>query len=609
MELAIPVVLLGGMYVLSNQDDKVQDKKQPSKRQATTQEGFVANRRLPESRQRQLPNTNTPEMNYPKQGTSELVKNVGYYKSANAATDRYYQQAVYEANAENDTNTYTSLTGEQVTGTDLKHNNMVPFFGSSVKQNTRALNNNESRLDNLNGSGSQIIHKKEIAPLFKPEENVQWGHGMPNQSDFIQSRVNPSMSMNNVKPFQEVRVGPGLNQSGGVLGSGGFNAGMEARERWIAKSVDELRTKNNPKMTYGGVVLGGKRDVQNRGIMGKMEKHRPDTYYINSPERYFTTTGLEKAQRAREEHLLKPENRETTTREYFGTVGDQEAQATYTVGAYRKPMRPQLDPNVKHVTNAYARGANEATDGDHGVQGYKSSVLPNNRTFTGGQQEYGGVSSFAKAVVAPLLDVFRTTRKENVIGNARPVGNARNPEATAGVVYNPHDKTRTTIREMTENRPDHMFVNNQREAGGYGYSVKAVQPTSQERDTTNTSYTGIGGNTAYTSNAPTYNAAYNANLIDKAPISRGRAPTTSNAPLFNGQTYTNIHIDKNDCDRNNNRMWVPQQVTKASPAKEQYGYGSARTEYGQDVQCQRNQPEILNAFNSNPYTKSLQSWA
>ena len=102
---------------------------------------------------------------------------------------------------------------------------------------TRDLNNNESRLDNLNGSGSQIIHKKEIAPLFKPEENMEWGHGMPNTSDFIQSRVNPSMSMNSVKPFQEVRVGPGLNQKDGVLGSGGFNSGLEARERGFQRQL------------------------------------------------------------------------------------------------------------------------------------------------------------------------------------------------------------------------------------------------------------------------------------------------------------------------------------------------------------------------------------
>jgi len=401
-----------------------------------------------------------------------------------------------------------------------------------------------------------------------------------------------------------VRVGPGLNQHDGVLGSGGFNSGMEARERWIPKSVDELRTANNPKVTYGGVILGGKSDVTNRGIMGKMEKNRPDTYFINSPERYFTTTGQEKAQTARGIELLKPENRETTTQEYFGTAGEGEVEASYVPGKYRKTMRPQLDPNSKHITNAHFKGGNT---GDNGFQGYKDSVLGNNRMLTN-RPEYGAVSTFAKAIVAPIMDLLRPTRKENVVGNLRQSGNAA-PAVTAGVVYNPADRTKTTIREMTENRPDHMFVNNQQSAGGYGYTVNKQQSTNQQRDTTACEYIGVGGNTEATSNAPTYNAAYNAHLINKEPISRGRVPTSSNAPLFNGQNYTNIHIDKRDRDRDNNRMWVPQQVTKASPAMEQIGSTTTRSEYGQGINCQRNQPNILDAFNSNPYTKSLQSWA
>ena len=84
---------------------------------------------------------------------------------------------------------------------------------------------------------------------------------------------------------------------------------MEARERWISKTVDELRVKTNPKVTYDGVMLGGKREVQNRGIMDKMEKHLPDTYYINTPERYFTTTGIEKGQTARSNVIMPTENR------------------------------------------------------------------------------------------------------------------------------------------------------------------------------------------------------------------------------------------------------------------------------------------------------------
>lgn len=606
MELALPVVLLGGMYVLSNQDNKPSKDKDAKK----VNEGFVANRNIPESKQRQLINTSVPEDNYPKQGTSELVKHVGYYQNATPGQDKFFNESTYKESSYNDPNQYTSLTGEQVSASDLNHNNMVPFFGSSMKQNTRDMTNNEVRLDNMIGSGSQINHKRENAPLFKPEENMQWGFGSPNTSDFIQSRVNPSMSMNNVKPFQELRVGPGLNQKDGVLGTGGFNSGMQARERWMDKGVDELRVKTNPKVSYGGVVLGGKREVQNLGVMGKMEKHRPDTYYINSPERYFTTTGVEKAQTVRSHQMLTEENRDTTTKEHFGNAADTNNHATYTKGSYHAPHRPQLDPNLKHITNAYVANASNPTEGDYGIHGYKEGVLPNNRTTTQSQGEYGGVSGVTKAIIAPLLDIFRPTRKENVIGNARPVGNARNAEVTAGVVYNPNNKTRTTIREMTENRPDHMFVGNQREAkGGYGYTVKQVQPTTQQRDTTNTHYVGNGGSTRETAGAQVYNAAYNANLIDKEPTIRGRAPVTSNVSMNAGKEYTNIHINKNDADRNNNRQWVPQQMIKTTPAQQLQGYGSARTDFGQDVHMVRNEPDILNAFNSNPYAKPLNSWA
>ena len=300
-----------------------------------------------------LPNTNTPPKNFPVNGVSELLRNPHYYPNPNTATDKYFQQSVYEEKAENDPTRYTSLTGNDVPMAEMKHNNMVPFFGASVKQNTRNLNNNESRLDNMIGTGSQFISKREMAPLFKPQKNMQWAHGTPNTSDFIQSRMNPSMSMNNVKPFQEIRVGPGLNQQGGVLGSGGYNAGMEGRERWIAKTVDELRTANNPKVTYGGVLLGAKRDVANRGIMGTMEKNRPDTYYINSPERYFTTTGIQKAQKARGIELLKPENRVTTTREYYGGTGDTSVEASYVAGKYQQPMRPQLDAVMLNILQTH----------------------------------------------------------------------------------------------------------------------------------------------------------------------------------------------------------------------------------------------------------------
>jgi hypothetical protein len=598
-EIAIPLALLGGMYILSNQEKN--------------NENFQANRNIPKSQQNEIiVNSNEPRQNYPVVGTlgkAQLISSPNYYPSPNAATDRYFQQAVYEEEAEKDKNTYKLLTGNSVQKSDLKHNNMVPFFGSKVKQSMNYIGN-ESALDNMNGSGSQFIKKQEIAPLFQPTDNMQWGHGTPNTSDFIQSRMNPVLKMSNVKPFQEIRVGPGLNQKDGVLGSGGFNSGMEARERWIDKNVDELRVKNNPKITYGGVVLGGKNPVTNRGIMGNMEKHRPDTYYINTPERYFTTTGIEKAQTARSTQVLPESNRITTTQSYYGSGAQVDAQETYVPGQYKVANRPQLDPNIKHISNAHAADRHDSSTGDHGIQGYVDSVLPNNRSLTTNRQpEYGAVSTFAKAIVAPLMDLLRPSRKENVIGNLRPTGNAGNIANHAGYVYNPADRTKTTIREMTENRPDHMFVNNQKESGGYGYTVTEKQPVQQQRDCTNVKYIGNAGNTTATTNNMTYDSAYNAHLINKEPISRGRNPMGDSVKMFNGQSYTNIKIDKMETDRHNNRLFVPQQITSSSATKQHFGQMSARSDFGQDIHCQRNAPEILNAFKSNPYTHSLSSVA
>ena len=49
-------------------------------------------------------------------------------------------------------------------------------------------------------------------------------------------------------------------------------------------------------------------------------------------------------------------------------------------------------------------------------------MLNNNRTTTRGN-EFGALYGMAKAVVSPLLDIFKPSRKENAIGNLRQSGN------------------------------------------------------------------------------------------------------------------------------------------------------------------------------------------
>ena len=90
---------------------------------------------------------------------------------------------------------------------------MVPFFGSKVTQSSD-VKGYEGLLDIYTGSGNNSVKKQGIAPMFKPEAGLTHIYGAPNNSDYIQNRMKDSLTakMNNVKPWQEIQVGPGLEK-------------------------------------------------------------------------------------------------------------------------------------------------------------------------------------------------------------------------------------------------------------------------------------------------------------------------------------------------------------------------------------------------------------
>ena len=71
---------------------------------------------------------------------------------------------------------------------------------------------------------------------------------------------------------------------------------MESRDQWLPKTVDELRVATNPKLEYNLNNLEGPAQsvIKNPGLIGRVEKQLPDTFYINSQDRWLTTTGGER---------------------------------------------------------------------------------------------------------------------------------------------------------------------------------------------------------------------------------------------------------------------------------------------------------------------------
>lgn len=590
-QLAIPLMALGGFYIIANHEKNNEDG-------PDTTEGYE-NAKVKEM----------PAMNYP---ISKAVgnNNVQKYSNANQTTDKYFDHRLEGCLVNNPPGSagsgcqpQMSLTGKPIVKSDFNHNNMVPFFGSKTNGATVSADVAESRLDNMQGNGSQFIKKKEQAPLFKPQTNLQHAHGAPNMSDFLQSRVNPSMRMANIKPWEEQRVAPGIGKGYTTEGGLGFNSGMEARESWQPKTVDELRVANNPKQSFGlagheGPANSVIKEAGNRYTQGRVEKYAPDTYYALGPSRWNTTTGLEKAPTARGIEILQHVNRPETSEEYYGNGAVQEGQASYAKGVYQESRRPVLQPTK--ATNVTAAGRGNASSHDYGIRGYKP--LPNNRSTTKQPQEFGAVQGVARAVIAPLLDVLRPSRKENVVGNIRPNGNAGTTVSNVRV-YNPADRTKTTIREMTEGATDGKYLNVQRQ-GADGYSVSEHQPTNVQRDTTNINYIGNAGPSAHKANQ-TYDAAYRQRNNQKKTYEN--RPNQGGTQIFNQNE--NISISRVDTDRNNNRMYAPSTGPKIIPSKDTYGQLGVSQFYDNKMNEDRINPDILTAFKKNPYTQSLQSVA
>jgi hypothetical protein len=605
MELAVPTIALGLLYIVSNQKKG--------------KENF--------SGQSKLPNTNIADTNYPENQyydpatpnldqTAELTVNNKYDNAGGAYTDKYFNANMNQGTLGNaslgpvGTGTqYYSLTGEKVGSDYFVHNNMQPFFGSNARNAIANSNVMESIMDSYSGSGSQIITKKEVSPLFAPNENMQWAHGAPNRSDFFQSRVNPSLRMANVNPFEQPQsVAPGLGLGYGTEGAGGYNSGMMAREQWLDKTADQLRVDSKPKAT-GFSLLGheGPADSYIKRIatqeqMGVMEKNRPETSFAWDTRtsggdhgdigRLTPGSTADKGYTLRAIPVERNVSRPDTAVSYGGIAGGA-VEATYLPGEYMPTHMQELGAVPIGVANA--NGRNYATDADFEIKA--KAAYPNNRTANKQDNYFGIVGGGMGAVIAPLLDVLRPNRKNNVIGTLRPY---QNPSTTVkqSYVFNPADRPATTIRETTEQGKGHLNINSQ--------TMGAYQVTDHQVPFTNRNEVGVYSYTGGSSAGPrgrqmtSYEANYNQrnNVIKSSTIQGHMVP--GNMSLMNGDI--NMRQVSRDSVLQNQRAVIgtmPAQIPDATILGKESGNTN---QLYSTIQADRNASlDITQMLKSNPY--------
>lgn len=621
MEIAIPLLALGGMYIISNQnssstsgtssslresyDQKVKRSSSSNQNESLSREHgpLRENFETAGANTRALPNVEIPPQNYPVFNKKELVDTVREYPNPNTATDKYFNQNFYERKENmgmkvgNEPQEIYSLNGNYLKSEQFKHNNMVPFYGAKMKGYTYDSATAETILDNMTGSGSQIIKKIEQAPLFKPEDNIQWAYGAPNQSDFYQSRVNPGMRNNNVKPFETVNVGPGLGKGFSNQGSGGFNSGMEDRDAWLPKTVDQLRVETNPKLVYSldGHQGPAENYIKNVGIIGRVEKQRPDTFFMNTQDRWLTTTGAEKGETLRPIQELGMIRSPDCASNYMGPAGQNDRQAGYIQSHVEPTKRVQW--RGKDVNHSSAVGRGPIDDGERNLNSYNNHN--NNRSSVKQVDTMrSGFSGAVGAVIAPIMDIFRATRKEEVSQNVRIYGDAAGPVPSSYVI-NPNDITPTTVKETTLYSPE-FNINNQKE-GMYVNNYTPMDLT--QRDTTSCPVVGSVGGVASQSGNMVYDSVYLQTNNDIKSSTIVNRPNQGGTQIFNQQM--NVSIGRSDTSTMDNRWFTPNLVSAMPPSVENHGKITVPQYYNECAGCDRIEPSILNAFRANPYTHSL----
>jgi len=272
------------------------------------------------------------------------------------------------------------------------HNNQVPFFGARVTQSMYS-GATDHVLDKHTGAGKEYFQKREVKSFFDAKPGTGQPFGNQNESDFMQSRMVSGQNMKNVFPIEPVQVGPGANDGYTNIPSGGFQQD-QLREFTLPPTTDELRVVTKPKLSYEPPVVPGAHYVTTMGIQAAVNKNKPDRFAIIGMDRANTAVGAQTAPTIYAEQPYKPQAREETEKEYFGSAGGSIAILAPYVRAFTEPYQE------------FMRLTAEGRPGPAGAQGTGIAFGP---------EQYSAQSNRNEQAI---IDAARINGGANVVGSA-----------------------------------------------------------------------------------------------------------------------------------------------------------------------------------------------
>jgi hypothetical protein len=347
---------------------------------------------------------------------------------------------------------YSPLTGSKIPVEKFTHNNMKPYFGGKLKQNM-STDIYESKLENFTGVSKNNFKKNEEKCFGDLHKNVNdYQPAYMTQYD----RMEKPKVQNNVLPMKQVRVGPGFNSENKYDSSpsGGYQQTDLAYNANMYKSVDDLRVKSNPKVTYDGVIVEGHKEYT-RGKFEPLNKNRVERVYNQSHENLLKTTGAYRKPAMKPCQEVKKTNRQETVQEYKGIPHDP-TKSKYDASQVSGPVKKTILEEFGLRNLNVFEGKKSADDyGKKNIQVYQ-----NERDITSTKTRNGNVTTLIKSLIAPIQDILKPTQKEYLVESKRDFGgNVNGPNKLT--IYDPNGVARTTIKETTihDNTTGNMKVN------------------------------------------------------------------------------------------------------------------------------------------------------
>ena len=336
-------------------------------------------------------------------------------------------------------NGFSYINDKMNYGIDIDENfekNLVPHFSKKQIINDYNEQTFAHRMELFSGSSKNFTPKKEILKEnFNPlQKNVNLVNGLQNNTEFLQGYYMPGKEKRNILPFEQQQIGPGLNLDPSQTSRP--DGGSFEEYRPLPKTVDELRSDDNPKITFEGVMKPGQKGSKGRTI-GKVYKRGPEKTRELKQDDLQKMGGEFKKEKSRDQVILKDTGRKSSDMLIGGAKFQNESESKKTESKFKESSKKE---------NQFVDFTNYKSIIERVKSNLDSYMIPKNQRDNTSTLNLNPPGKYSLGVIKfDPHDLAKKTIKETTSSNEQS-GPAKK-DVDYVKTYNPNDLLKTTKKE------------------------------------------------------------------------------------------------------------------------------------------------------------------